>query len=170
MSAPNAEDAIESFELDPTEHMLLWSFRAMAIGRGDCPMLRAVFQEACGPLADQALTALFVLVKQLGWRGRRGLRLHAPGCRAISGDEMLVLAAFSAAQEAQAGGDGWRLTERLSRLMGAAPEASMEASAKMVGYLLALNGRRLPSRNAEVDARPHSAEILELRPASRAMH
>lgn len=172
MSEPDLQRAADPVELDPLEHMLLWSFRATAIGRGECPMVRAAFQEACGALADQALTALFVLVRQFGWRGRRRLRLHLPGCCAISGDEMAILAmlgAAQAAQAAQATGDGGRLSRWLERLTDAPADPSMEASAKLVGHLLALNGRRLPDRGLP-EAKPAAAEILELRPASAALH
>lgn len=128
-------------------------------------MLRAMFGQACGPLADQALTALFVLVKQLGWRGRRRLKLHAPGCAKITGDEMLLLAAFASAQ-AEDGGRSLGLW--LERLTDAPPEPPLEASVRMIADILTRNRCRLPSRDVEIEG--PSAQVLAFRPASAAMH
>ena len=115
----------------------------MAIGRGDCPMIQRSFDDACGPLANQAMTALFVLVKQLGWKSGRQLHLHVPGCRRISGDELMLLRAFADAQDAALIHRDDRLDEQLGRLLGGPPDPSIRSSLRMVAYLLSLNGHSL---------------------------
>ena len=142
-----------ALELGYAEHLLLQAVRAMAIGRGDCPMIQRSFADACGPLANQAMTALFVLVKQLAWKSGRRLALHVPGCRRISGDELMLLRAFADAQAVAHTQTDARLDEQLGRLLGRAPDPSIRASIRMVAYLLSLNGHSLTCQETSVGAR-----------------
>ena len=93
-------------ELDEAAHVLLSGMRAIAVGRGECPALRRRFSELCGPSGDEALNVLFVFMKQLAFCGRRRLRVHMPGCCAVSSDELIFLSAIAAAQEGAGAGDG----------------------------------------------------------------
>ncbi len=155
MSIQDTGPTPRPLELGYAEHLLLQAVRAMAIGRGDCPMIQRAFDDACGPLANQAMTALFVLVKQLGWKSDRRLALHVPGCRGVSGDELMLLRAFADAQAAAEGRTDARLDDQLSRLLGRAPDPSIRASIRMVAYLLSLNGHGLTCRETSAGATLH---------------
>lgn len=93
-----------------------------------------------GDFADDALNTLFVLVKQIAFKSRRRLRVHAPGCSAISGDELLFLGAIAAAQTEEA-----EEPERLwlSRLIGQDADPGLVASVRALARVLAMNGQRL---------------------------
>ncbi len=92
-----------------------------------------------GDFADDALNTLFVLVKQIAFKSRRRLRVHAPGCSAISGDELLFLGAIAAAQTEEA-----EEPERSrSRLIGQDADPGLAASVRALARVLAMNGQRL---------------------------
>lgn len=157
----------EPVELDQAEHILLWAIRAIAIGRSDCAGLRHAFRDLCGPVGDEALTTLFVLVKQLAFRSRRRLRLHAPGCSGISGDELMLLAAVAAAQGPVR--DGAILPEApwLSQLIGAEADSSLIASARALAGLLARSGCRLIAGELR---RPGAAALRPPEAEARVLH
>ena len=118
------------------EHMLLWAFRATAFGAGDCHLIRRQFEESCGPMGVQALTALSVFVRELGQGGRRKVTLAAPGSYRLTRDEQSVLALFAAAQDE----DYVRLEAHLTWLLADAPRAPFPAAACLVGQALGVNG------------------------------
>ncbi len=66
-------------DLNPAEHLLIWSFRAMAVGHGDCPALGQTFERLCGPMGQAALQAHFILVRMIGMGARRQMRVLTPG-------------------------------------------------------------------------------------------
>ncbi len=165
MPMRDVRSTTEALELGHVEHLLLQAVRATAIGRGDCPMIRRSFEDVCGPLASQAMTALFVLVKQLAWKSGRPLALHVPGCRGISRDELMLLRAFADAQAAARTQTDVRLDEQLSRLLGRPPDPSIRASIRMVAYLLSLNGHNLTCQEPPAGASPADAA-----PAGATLH
>ena len=94
--AHRPDDHARLCDLSHGEHMLLWAFRAAAFGAGDCRLVRRQFEESCGPLGIEALTALTVFVRELGLSGRRKITLAAPGSYRLTRDEQSVLALFAA--------------------------------------------------------------------------
>lgn len=140
-------------DLSQGEHMLLWAFRASAFGAGDCQLVRRQFEEACGPMGLEALTALTVFVRELGLLGRRKITLAAPGSYRLTRDEQSVLAVFASAQAE----DYPRLDAHLAWLLADAPRAPFPAAACLVAQALGMNGLvlRLPTVEAEhVAAQP----------------
>ena len=140
-------------DLSQGEHMLLWAFRASVFGVGDCQLVRRQFEDACGPMGLEALTALTVFVRELGLLGRRKITLAAPGSNRLTRDEQSVLAAFASAQAE----DYSRLEAHLAWLLGDAPRAPFPAAACLVAQALGMNGLvlRLPTVEAEhVAAQP----------------
>lgn len=146
----------ELSRLQRPEHLLLWGFRAVAMGHGDCPALRRGFASALGAVADETLMSMLVLVRTLGLRGRRRLRLHTPGCLCVSPDEQAILALFAAAQDSLRTGDESRVRAHLAFLIeSAAGEYALFALQAVVAALDA-GGHVLPLR----ESRPPPADHL----------
>ena len=138
--ADGADDLTEAIEIDGVGHAVLWAVRAFVVGRGECAVVRRLFQDLCGPAADETLTTLFLAVKLLAFRSQRRLRIHLPGCRCVSGDELTLLAAVAAAREPTGGTGAAPLDRWLSRLSGTAPDSSLIRAFEAVGELLAAAG------------------------------
>jgi hypothetical protein len=140
-------------ELSRREVALLWAFRAIAVGRGECPLVRSLL---CGRDADAALANMLAFVRLVGWRGSRRLRLHLPNCLSISEDERLVLSIFAAAEAAMATGDADLLRGRVGRLLGGASDPSITAAASaVVEALAARDDTPGAEARAAAWARPH---------------
>ena len=155
--ARRPDDHARFCDLSHGEHMLLWAFRAAAFGAGDCRLVRRQFEESCGPLGIEALTALTVFVRELGLSGRRKITLAAPGSYRLTRDEQSVLALFAAAQAE----DYARLDAHLAWLLADDPRAPFPAAACLVAQALAMSGYvlRLPPIEA---ARPPEAPDREI--------
>lgn len=121
------------------EHLVVWGFRALASGRGDCPVVTREFRQACAHLAAGTRAALAVFVRQLALQGRRPVALAPPGCLTLTRDEQVVVAVFAAAQ-AQ---DQPRLDAHLTWLLARPPGPPFAAAASAVAQALALNGHSL---------------------------
>lgn len=121
------------------EHLLVWGFRAVVSGRGECPIVAREFKQACGDLAGETRAALTVFVQQLAVQGRRTVSLAPPGCLTLTRDEQLVVAVFAAAQA----GDQDRLDAHLAWLLAGPPAPPFAACARAVAQALAISGHRL---------------------------
>ena len=130
-------------DLSQGEHMLLWAFRALAVGVRDCRLITRQFDDACGPTGPEALAALSVFVRELGLDGRRKVTLAAPGSLCITRDEQLVLAIFAAAQAE----DYIRLEAHLAWLLADQTRPPFAAAACLTAQALGMNGYvlRLPT-------------------------
>jgi hypothetical protein len=140
-------DMAESLEdLSRPEHLLVWTLRAVAVGRGDCPLIETTFNKACGPRGGQALTAYLALVRYIGLTGRRRLRVHVPGCPCVSTDEKAIVGVVAAAQDSLCGAGEGLLKMRLRFLVEGEPHAAFILAAQTVARALKANGQSLPSR------------------------
>jgi hypothetical protein len=148
-----ATDLDGSVDLDELDRAVLWAMRSVAVGRADCPSLRRTFHDLYGRAADQILCGLLVMVRLLGARTGGGLRLHMPGSSAVSHDELLILAALAAVQEAPAGEREPSPPLGLADLAGGS-DASLNSAIRYVAELLSERGRRLSSHAAAVCAAP----------------
>ena len=147
---PAAPDHLE--DLLQGEHMVLWAFRAIAMGAADCRLVRRQFDMACGPAGSEALAALNVFVRELGLNGRRKVTLAAPGSARLTRDEQLILALFAAAQAEDYG----RLEAHLAWLLADTPRSPFPAAACLTAQALAMNGFFL--RAPQIEAAP-AAEV-----------
>lgn len=148
---PMPEDHARLSDLTQGEHMLLWAFRAAAFGAGDCHLIHRQFEDACGPMGMEALTALTVFVRELGVGGRRKVSLAAPGSFRLTRDEQSVLALFASAQA----DDYARLEAHLAWLLADKPRAPFPAAACLVAQALAMNGLVLRLPTTEAAPIPH---------------
>jgi hypothetical protein len=137
-AAGRPDEPSEAIELDETAHALLWGLRAIVVGRGDCPALRRAFLDLCGDQGDEALSALFVIIKQLAFRSRRRLSVHLPGCCAISGDELRFLSIVASAQTAEKESSAW-----LAGLIGSDVDLTLSRSIGVLANILLSRHRRV---------------------------
>ena len=163
MSTGDHDTSIEPVELDGAGHALLSGLRAIAVGRAECPAVRRMFADLFGRSGNEALNVLFVFVRQLAFSSKRRLRVHLPGCSAISGDEMIFLSAISAAQcegaSAERGMGQW-----ISRLAGRSDVApTLAHTLKALGELLSESGCKVTFDQA---SRPTESPPLH----SRVLH
>jgi hypothetical protein len=150
-------------DLDPAEHLLVWSLRAMATGHGDCPALGQTFERLCGPLGHAALQAHFILVRMIGMSARRQLRVHTPGCPCVGVDETAVVGLVAAAQQALQLGAGDNLLRlRLAFLIGQTSTETVRAAALGLAQTLKLSGRILPVRTEERTERTDEPAALRV--------
>jgi hypothetical protein len=140
------------------EQLVVWSVRAIALGHADCPGLSRMFGLSLGHGAEDALLGFMVVVRTLGWCGRRRLRLHAPGCMHVSDDEHELLALFAAAQASLVNGDEDDLRNRLAALAEPGAHEALTLSLQAAAGALEVGGyrldaaRRKPPRPAETTA------------------
>lgn len=155
--SPEAQSPRRLDDLLQGEHMLLWAFRTLAVGLGDCRLLKRQFDEACGPAGAQALAALSVFVRELGINGRRKVSVAAPGSACITQDERLILALFAAAQDEDYG----RLEAHLAWLTAEPARPPYAAAACMTAQALGLGGYLL--RTPQMTPPPEEAETPHAR-------
>lgn len=161
MPAPELTAPDRLDDLTQGEHMLLWAFRALAIGARDRRLIHRQFDEACGPAGVEALAALGVFVRELALGGRRKVTLAAPGSLSITRDEQLILALFAAAQAE----DYARLEAHLAWLLAGEPRPPFAAAACLTAQALGMNGYVLRLPTVEVSAT--IARPAQLRPLPR---
>lgn len=140
--APTAPPA-DVRDLTQAEHLVLFGFRATALGHGDCPVLHRTFHGLLGAEAEAALCNLLVFVRVIGGAGRRRVRLQPPGCCVVSPDERLILGALAAAQASLTGEGEVELTDHLAHLLDQPPAESLLMAAQAVAAALTVGGLHL---------------------------
>lgn len=134
-------------DLERVEHMLVWAARAIAAGQASSPAVQEVFNGACGPHGAHVLNAYFALVKLVGVSRGDPLRVHVPGCLAVSDDELELVATVAAAQhDFRHGAKSRRLEMVLERFIEGVPRAGLLSAARAVAHGLTIYGHLLPSR------------------------
>jgi len=97
ISASHASDAhVEGSGY--VEHLLIWSWRRVATGRVECPVMAKEFTDVCGEDAREVFATLCTFLKALGFASRRRLNLRAPGWPTMTADERRMLTLLGAAQ------------------------------------------------------------------------
>lgn len=134
-------------DLKRGEHLVLFGFRLMALGHGDCPALRGAYCGLLGDDGDAALCSLLAFTRVIGWAGRRKVRLHTPGCCNLSEDERAVIAVVAAAQASlfEAGDAGLR--DRFQALLGGPADEACLMAAQAIAAALTCHGLPLPHRD-----------------------
>jgi hypothetical protein len=80
------------------EHLLIWSWRRIAIGKSCCPVMMDEFAAACGEDGPDVFVTFCTFLKALAVASRRQFTIGAPGCVAVTADERQVLTLLAAAQ------------------------------------------------------------------------
>lgn len=135
-------------DLDPTndlaslgyaEHLLIWSFRACAMGRWPCAMLEREYRDACGPAAAaEARGAVRAFARALETQTRRPIVLSPPGRLTVTGDEQRLIAIYAAAQDE----DRARCETHLRRLLARPPNPHLFPLVQATAQALRVRGHR----------------------------
>jgi hypothetical protein len=80
------------------EHLLVWSWRRIAAGRADCPLIAREFRQLCGEDAAEVLATFGVFLRALAYAGRHRLKIGYPGWAGLTADERQCLMLIAAAQ------------------------------------------------------------------------
>jgi hypothetical protein len=80
------------------EHLLVWSWRRMATGRGHCQFIDREFGEACGENAREVFATFVTFLEALAYASRRQMVLGHPGYLGLTADERQVLTLLAALQ------------------------------------------------------------------------
>ena len=140
-------DRIERLvDLEKPEHLLVWTLRAVAFGRSDCPLLSRTYDATFGREGAHAFGAYFVLVRHVTQHARRKIRVHAPGCPSVCADELAIVGAVAAAQASLEEKDETLLRMRLGFLVNGEVCEAAVFSAQHIGQILQSHGHRLPLR------------------------
>ncbi len=130
-------------DLSRSEHLLVWSLRAIALGNEDCPIVVNTFRRLCGRKGDEALQAYCVFARYVSLIARQRLRVHVPGCPCVGRDEIAVVAVIAAAQSSLNDLDEAPLRARLSGLVGRDPDEALVFVVQSIARLLTASGLSL---------------------------
>lgn len=142
---PNAAGAL--WELAYADHLIVWSFRAFAVGKWRCAVIEREYRDACGAAAPQAMNSLTVFGLELAVQGRRTIAFARPGLLSLTRDEQLLLALYAAAQA----GDRARFDAHLSWLLGRPAVPPFYHAAQVTARALAARGYELGRSRKELD-------------------
>lgn len=158
---PWEQPAADDFaRLTRAEQLIVWTLRTVAVGHGECPMVRRIFRQSFGAAADDAFLSFFIAVRTLGWCGRRKLRLHVPGCMAVSPDELAIVALFAEAQASLTVGDETEVRASLAHLVDSGAAEAVLLSLQTVAGALEACGYTLPRSRTFTVSSPASAPRL----------
>jgi hypothetical protein len=79
-------------------HLLVWTWRKMVGGHGECPVLAREYDRFAGDQADALLAAFATFLLLLGRGSRRVLNVGPPHCAGLTADEERMLRLIAAAQ------------------------------------------------------------------------
>ena len=66
---PDPAARVDLRELGYAEHLIVWTFRAFAVGRWRCPMIEREYRDACGAAGDDARNAVGLFAHAVQARG-----------------------------------------------------------------------------------------------------
>src|ERR1700735_5640329 len=118
------------------EHLLVWSWRRMAMAGTSCPLLAREFSILCGGEAGEVLATFDTFLRALAYSSRRRMQLGHPGCVAVTRDERQMLALVAAAQAH----DRVRLEAHLCWLARPELRRALEIAALALGDALGAHG------------------------------
>jgi hypothetical protein len=138
-----------------TGHLLVWTWRKLVVGHGDCPVLTREYARFAGPRAEALLSAFANFLLVLGQASRRMLMVGQPYCAGITADEERMLRLIAAAQTE----DAVLLWAHLAWLARREYQDDVRLAANRLAEALSEAGVILPPLRVSVPAR---AAILEV--------
>ena len=134
----NHEQGVPEFSY--REHLLVWSWRNIATGRGGCPLIAREFSRLCGEDAGEVLATFYTFLQALAYAGRRRLQVGYPGYSALTLDERQMLVLIAVAQR----DDSMRLDAHLEITALAARRPALALAARALGTALNEHNVRIP--------------------------
>lgn len=150
MIRPDPRGPTDLRQLTFSEHLIVWTFRAFASGRWECPMVAAAYREgAAGAAGDEAFLRVCELAREIGVGARREITFGRPGLMMVTRDEQLLLAVLAGALQR----DGARMAAHLTWLMARTPSEGAVAVGLAAGAALRGTGHWLPPAQADAPDR-----------------
>lgn len=137
-------------------HLLVWTWRKMVAGEGDCPLVTREFENLAGDRARDVLGALGNFLLLLGRGSRRVLAVGRPLCAGITNDEGQILRLIAAAQ----GREAALVTAHLSWLVRGGSHDSVRGALEALSVLLADCDIVLPHVPHAAPPRPAALEVV----------
>lgn len=134
-------------------HLLLWAWRRVAFGQGECPLLAREFVDACGEDGIDVLAMLQVFLHAIGIASRRRLALGMPGGFTLTRDEERVLRLLACARA----GDRCHFESDLDLLVDENLREAVSIAAYGLAKAFAVNGLMLRMPEAEPLVCPQQA-------------
>jgi len=122
------------------EHLLVWSWRNIATGRGGFPSMAREFSRLCGEDAGEVLATFYIFLQALAYAGRRRLQVGYPCYAALTLDERQMLVLIAVAQR----DDPTRLDAHLQIIAIAERRPALAIAARALGTALNEHNLRVP--------------------------
>jgi hypothetical protein len=113
-------------------HLLVWTWRKLVGGQGECPILSREYDRFAGDRADALLAAFATFLMLLGRGSRRVLSVGPPHCAGLTADEERMLRLIAAAQTGEEDMAGAHVTWLVRR---DCQEGVLEAAGKLAEAL-----------------------------------
>jgi hypothetical protein len=126
--------------------MLVWTWRRLAAGRSDCPVIAWEFSRRCGDDAAEVLATFCTFLTALAYVGRRRLQVGYPGYPGLTGDERQCLILIAAAQA----NDTARFEAYLRWLACSEFRPALAIAARALGTALKLHNLCLPNDGGDL--------------------
>jgi hypothetical protein len=121
-------------------HLLVWTWRKMVGGHGECPVLMREYDRFAGMRADALLAAFATFLLLLGRGSRRVLNVGPPHCAGLTADEERMLRLIAAAQA----GEGLLAAAHLTWLVRRDAQAGVMQTVEKLAQTLMDAGVILP--------------------------
>jgi len=137
-------------------HLLIWTWRKLVQGQGDCPLLVREYDRFAGSNADLLLAAFAAFLMALGRASRRTLSVGRPYCAGVTSDEEQMLCLVAAAQE----DDRALVAAHLVWMVRREQQESVTQAVNRLAALLTVSGVALPTVRTGAPAGPALLEIV----------
>ena len=138
-------------------YLLVWTWRKLVVGHGDCPVLTREYERFAGPQADFLLSAFANFLLVLGQASRRVLAVGQPYCAGITADEERMLRLIAAAQT----GDAVLLWAHLAWLARREYQDDLRLAANRLADALSEAGVILPPVRMSAPAGMTSLDVVQ---------
>ena len=141
--------------------MMMWGFRACALGHAQCGCLVGGFERIFGPVQGElVLRQMLTMARVFGNEGRRRVTIAMPGSLGVTPDEGALLSALNAAQA----GEEERCLESLQWLLAKEPAQELvELTTRLADAYVDRGLIVLAPENVPVPARnPAGAAVVDL--------
>ena len=137
-------------------YLLVWTWRKLVVGHGDCPVLTREYERFAGPQADFLLSAFANFLLVLGQASRRVLAVGQPYCAGITADEERMLRLIAAAQT----GDAVLLWAHLAWLARREHQVDVMTAANSLAAALTDVGVALPPVRMPIPPRHTALDVV----------
>jgi len=154
-------------QLDLSERLFLWGFRAMAQHhRCDCPVGGEIRKVYGRYQIDDIVGSLDAMIEAFASNAHTAIEIHSPNCPCVSESEKILLQAMAAAQSS----DFNRARRAFERWLPELAADWIVGPACGIARTFQTAGMALPLRNVEASDMPDTTATQSYPTVSRALH